>query len=120
MPALDPWQAPVDEIRTRLRSAGIVGLGGAGFPTADKLGASPAVLILNGAECEPYISCDDALLREHALDVVQGGRLLARLGGAAHIVLAVEESMPAAHAAFAAGIAASESGDIDIVRRRKG
>jgi len=116
LPTLDPWQSPIDEIRARLRSAGIVGLGGAGFPTADKLDAGPTVLILNGAECEPYISCDDALLAGQSTDVVLGVRRLARLGGAAHVVLAVDESMPAALAACAAAISASGDGAVELVR----
>ena len=55
---------------------GIVGLGGAVFPTAQKLMQAITAplehLILNGIECEPYISCDDMLMREYAADVIQG------------------------------------------------
>ena len=65
---------------------GIVGLGGAVFPTAasssSAAGASGLRLLLNGAECEPYISCDDMLMRERARDVVFGARILLHALGA--------------------------------------
>jgi Na+-translocating ferredoxin:NAD+ oxidoreductase subunit C len=99
LPALDPWLTDEKLLQQRLRDAGIVGLGGAGFPTVEKMRATPALLVLNGAECEPYIACDDALLRAFAGDVVLGGRLLARLCGATTIVLAVEDAMTDAAAA---------------------
>lgn len=114
LPALDPWLADVASLGQRLREAGIVGLGGAGFPTAEKLQARPALLILNGAECEPYIACDDALLRAHASDVVRGGRLLARLCGAAGIVLAVEDAMPEAAAACREAIGLVGNGEVEL------
>jgi Na+-translocating ferredoxin:NAD+ oxidoreductase subunit C len=103
-PPLDPWSTDPEQLRRRLREAGIVGLGGAGFPTGAKLAGLSATLILNGAECEPYIACDDALLRERADDVVLGGRLLARLCGATTIVLAVEDTMTEAAAACRSAI----------------
>ena len=68
--------------RAHPRRPGVVGLGGAGFPTAGKLSVARDLLVLNGAECEPWIACDDALLREHADEVVRGGRLMARMVGA--------------------------------------
>lgn len=105
MPALDPRTASLDLLRQRLADAGLVGLGGAGFPTAEKLAAGHRLLILNGAECEPVVACDEALLRERADAVLSGGRLLARLAGATRLVLAMEQRMasalPAVHAAMA-------------------
>lgn len=115
MPALDPWQAAPNALLERIRAAGIVGLGGAGFPAAEKLSARSALLILNGAECEPSIACDDALLRERAEDVVLGGRLLARLVGAERILLAVEDAMPQASAACAAAVARVGEGQVTLV-----
>lgn len=105
MPALDPQATPVDALRQRLADAGLVGLGGAGFPTADKLVGSHRLLILNGAECEPVVACDEALLRERADEVVAGGRLLARLCGATRLVLAMEQRMASALPAVNAAIA---------------
>lgn len=81
-----------------IRDAGIVGLGGAVFPTAEKLKAeSPCeLLILNGAECEPYISCDDMLMREHATEIVRGAMTMMELLGAERTVVAIERDKPAA------------------------
>ncbi len=93
---LDPTNTAVDALLERIRDAGIVGLGGAGFPSADKLSIQRKTLILNGAECEPYISCDDRLLRESAEQVLHGGQLLGRIVGAQEIILAIEDRMPQA------------------------
>ncbi|HMB58118.1 MAG TPA: electron transport complex subunit RsxC [Arenimonas sp.] len=114
-PSLDPWNEDVAVLHARIRDAGLVGLGGAGFPTAEKISPRCDVLILNGAECEPYIACDDALLRERANEVVLGGRLLARLIGAQSILLAIEDAMPAALAACAAAISEIAANDIALV-----
>ncbi|MCB1553717.1 MAG: electron transport complex subunit RsxC [Xanthomonadales bacterium] len=94
-----------EALRERVREAGIVGLGGAGFPTADKLGGDRSVLILNGVECEPHIACDDRLLREDARAVLGGGRWLARICGAQQVLIAVEDSMHAAIDALRAVLA---------------
>ncbi|MFA5531939.1 MAG: hypothetical protein WDA11_14905, partial [Thiohalomonadaceae bacterium] len=63
-------------LRNRVRDAGIVGLGGAGFPSYVKLNPGPRTvvdtLIINGAECEPYITADDMLMRERADEVIGG------------------------------------------------
>lgn len=109
LPPLDWTVCDPESLRERLRAAGVVGLGGAGFPTAEKLAAGVELLLLNGAECEPWIACDDALLRVHAGEVLQGGRLLARAIGATRVVLAVEDDMPEALAACAAAL--PEHGD---------
>lgn len=84
--------------------AGIVGMGGAGFPAHVKLneGTATAVdtLIINGVECEPYISCDDRIIREKANYIVSGTRMLQHAIQAKHCVIAVEEDMPEAFAAL--------------------
>lgn len=114
--SLKAWQDLAPEtLRERIRAAGIVGLGGAAFPTAEKLGAARHTLILNGAECEPYIACDDRLLRERADQVVLGGRVLRRASGAERVLLAVEDTMPEASAAVAAAIIAHGAGEIELV-----
>jgi electron transport complex protein RnfC len=91
-----------EELRLQVAAAGIVGLGGALFPTAQKLAAGPALhtLLLNGAECEPYITCDDALLRERPGRVVAGAQLLLAATGIARAVIAVKTDMPAARIAL--------------------
>ena len=115
MPALD-WRAGDPEaLRERIRAAGVVGLGGAGFPTAGKLAVPRELLVLNGAECEPWITCDDALLREHADEVLRGGRLMARVVGACRVLLAIEETMTQALAAARAAAEAVGEGQVEIV-----
>jgi electron transport complex protein RnfC len=111
MPALDPRTTPHDALRQRLADAGLVGLGGAGFPTADKLAAGHRLLVLNGAECEPVVACDETLLRERADEVLAGGRLLARLCGATRLVLAMEQRMASALPAVRTAIAAAADSD---------
>lgn len=113
LPPLDPAGAPIDALRARIADAGIVGLGGAGFPTVAKLDVGRRLLILNGAECEPVVACDEALLRERASEVLDGGRLLARLCGATRILLAMEERMVSALPAVRAALA--ETADIELV-----
>jgi electron transport complex protein RnfC len=83
----------------RIREAGIVGLGGAGFPTRVKLASGKRAidtLVINGAECEPYITCDQRLMRERATEVIEGVRILQHIVQAAACTIAVEDSMPAA------------------------
>ena len=81
-----------------MRAGGIVGLGGAVYPTADKL-ATPVpckTLIVNGAECEPYISCDDMLMRESAAEIVAGALLLTDVLAAPRCIIAIERDKPQA------------------------
>lgn len=88
-----------------IRDCGITGLGGAGFPAHVKIneGVENAVdtLIINGVECEPYITCDDRLIQEKASYVVAGTRMIGHAVQAQHRVIAVESDMPAAYAALA-------------------
>lgn len=83
---------------------GIVGLGGAAFPTANKLESSLCEngpqLLLNGAECEPYISCDQVLMRERAEDIVFGARALLHALCAPSCTIAIEDDVPQAQAAL--------------------
>ncbi|WP_018719294.1 electron transport complex subunit RsxC [Arhodomonas aquaeolei] len=112
-PALDAGADPA-ALRARVHAAGITGLGGAGFPTAAKLADAAGrvhTLVLNGAECEPWISCDDMLMRTRAAAVLSGGRLLARAVGAGRIVVALEAD---AEAALEAVTAAADD-DVEVV-----
>ena len=79
LPALEWQSAAPAQLLARVHDCGIVGLGGAVFPTERKLDRPVATLILNGAECEPYIACDDMLLRERADEVLAGARVMARI-----------------------------------------
>ena len=77
-------------IAERVREAGIVGAGGAGFPTHVKFGAKVETVIANGAECEPLLRCDKAVMRERTEDVLRGLSLLAEATGAARVVIALK------------------------------
>lgn len=113
LPPLPDWAArAADELRARIEDAGIVGLGGAAFPTAGKLGRKVELLVLNGAECEPWIACDEMLLRERAAAVLDGGRIIARIVGAKRVLLAIEDRMRGALAA--AREALGEATDIEL------
>ncbi|MGM0593748.1 MAG: electron transport complex subunit RsxC [Pseudomonadota bacterium] len=111
---LDP-----SELRNIIRDAGIVGLGGAGFPAFIKLnpGARTEIdtLILNGAECEPYISCDDMLMREHADQVVQGARIMRHALHAKQCLIAIEDNKPEAIAAIAKALSHLDEKHIELV-----
>lgn len=91
------------DLRERLRRTGIVGLGGAVFPTSVKTnvtGRAVDTLIINAAECEPYITCDDRLLREQAEKVFEGARILRHIVGASRILVGIEDNKPEAIASL--------------------
>lgn len=99
-PALSDPSA--EDIRARIRDCGIVGLGGAGFPTAVKVAPKTPVdtLIVNGAECEPYLTCDHRLMLEKTDEIVRGARYLAKALGVANIIIGIEANKPDAIALF--------------------
>ena len=103
---LPDWQSlSQDTLIETLRAGGLSGLGGAMFPTAAKLrGEWPDIhtLILNGSECEPYISCDEMLMRERPEAVIEGGLLLARALSAEQVVIGIEDQMGAVRRALEA------------------
>ncbi len=107
------------QLRERIRWAGLVGLGGAAFPSAVKLTPGPDqpihTLILNGAECEPYITCDDMLMRERADQVIEGARVLLHILGARHCLIGVEDNKPEAIAALRRSIEATASDNLELV-----
>ena len=91
------------EILSKVQKAGIVGMGGAGFPTHVKLTVKTPekidYVIANGAECEPYITCDDQLMRTKAAEIVEGMEYMLRLFPNAKGVVVVENNKPEAIAA---------------------
>ena len=97
------------EIRQTLREAGIVGLGGAGFPSFIKL--NPGVhhhvetLIINGVECEPYITCDDMLMRERASGILDGIEIMQYALRVKNCIIAIEDNKPEAIAAMELALA---------------
>ena len=100
---VDPATLTTQEILAKVKAAGIVGLGGAGFPTHVKLAPKdPAAIkyvIANGAECEPYITCDDQLMRTYADEIVAGLKIMLQLFPNAEGVVLIEENKPEAIAA---------------------
>lgn len=100
----DPMTAEKDVLLKAIREAGIVGLGGAAFPTEVKLNP-PAdkkieYLLINGAECEPYLTGDHRMMVERAKYVVDGARIAGRILGARRIMIGVELNKPDAIAAL--------------------
>lgn len=91
-------------LRNRLRDMGIAGLGGAVFPTFIKL--NPGVpqkvqtLLLNGGECEPWITCDDMTMREHAAEIMQGATVMRFMLRAETVLVGIEDNKPQAIAAM--------------------
>lgn len=88
------------DILDDIKAAGIVGMGGAGFPTHVKLSVkNPEIIdyvIANGSECEPYITCDDRLMQDKARGIVEGLRLVLQLFPNAQGVIAIEDNKPEA------------------------
>lgn len=104
-PCEDPASLDHVALVEKIRAAGLAGMGGAGFPTAVKLNPRSTdrveTLILNGTECEPYITADDMLMRVYAGEVVQGALLLARIVGTPkEILVGIEDNKPEAIAAM--------------------
>ncbi|MBU4133921.1 electron transport complex subunit RsxC, partial [bacterium] len=111
----DPSQMAPSEIVEIVRNAGIVGLGGAAFPTDVKLvpphGKKVTTLIINACECEPYLTADESLIKEKALDIIEGVKTAARALSAKKIIIGIEDNK-----AVAAKELLSRSGDrINVV-----
>ncbi|MDO9224410.1 MAG: electron transport complex subunit RsxC [Pseudomonadota bacterium] len=90
-------------LRNRIRDLGLAGLGGAVFPSFIKLnpeGGGIDTLILNGAECEPWITCDDRLMRERAAEILQGVAVMRHMLGAREVLIGIEDDKPEAIAAM--------------------
>lgn len=87
-----------DALRAKIREAGIVGLGGAAFPSHVKYTVKPEIrvetLIINACECEPYLRCDDALMNAYPRQIVAGVRMLKKATGADRCVIAIEDNKP--------------------------
>ena len=100
---LDYRACAPDALRAQLRNFGVVGLGGAVFPSAVKLEVENCpTLILNGGECEPWITCDDVLMRKHASEILQGLAVMRHLLGSSEILIGIEDNKPEALAAMRA------------------
>ncbi|MGY4677609.1 electron transport complex subunit RsxC [Pasteurella sp. P03HT] len=121
----DTWrtQHPIDDFLTqtpeqlieKIYQAGVAGLGGAVFPTAAKIHSAEKqvkLLIINGAECEPYITCDDRLMRDYPEEIIEGTRILRYILRPEKVVIAIEDNKP--EAAEALRRALHGANDIEI------
>ena len=105
----DYRNATPEATRDYLRDAGVVGLGGAVFPSHLKLNPGKTgkldTLVINGAECEPYITCDDMQMRERAAGIVQGVAIMREVLSAGEALIGIEDNKPEAIAAMQAAVA---------------
>ncbi|MGC0994779.1 electron transport complex subunit RsxC [Pantoea agglomerans] len=117
-PLPDYRQHPRADIVQRIHDAGIAGLGGAGFPTSTKLkGGLRGVktLIINAAECEPYITADDRLMQDYAAEVLEGSRILAWVLQAEQVLIGIEDNKPEAIAALKQALGSERDLQIRVI-----
>ena len=111
-PAEHPETLSAAELQSIIREAGIVGMGGAGFPTSVKLtpsaGKTIEMLVINGAECEPYLTADHRLMLEKAAQIIDGLRLIMLALDVKKAIIGVEKNKPDAIAALSEACAAAE------------
>lgn len=128
-PALPRSEAEIEalspaEIIDEIRRCGVVGLGGAAFPTHVKLsvpeGETAEFVLINGAECEPCLTCDDALMRSRAKEIVEGTLLIMKATGAPRGIIGIEENKPEAIRAMreAAGRAGNPGLCVEVLKKK--
>ncbi len=117
MDALSP-----EEIIAAVRACGMVGLGGAAFPSHAKLSVPPErrihTLVVNGCECEPYLTCDHRTMIEYPADLMRGIGYAMRAVGAQHAILGVEDNKPDAVAAITPFLPADGRVTIEMVKTK--
>ncbi len=115
----DYRRQPPAATRDYLRDAGIVGLGGAVFPSHMKLNPGREgqldTLVINGAECEPYITCDDLQMRERAAGIIEGVAILREVLNAGRALIGIEDNKPEAIAAMQAAVRQQGDDKLHIV-----
>jgi len=103
------------QICEAVREAGIVGMGGAGFPTRVKIEPNPRlpkeILIINGCECEPYITCDYRIMLERTDQIIAGIKLARKASGCSRVFIAIEDNKPEAIEAMNAGLKTYANGE---------
>jgi electron transport complex protein RnfC len=111
-----------DAIKNMIHDGGIVGMGGASFPTHVKLSPPEEkpidLLVINGAECEPYLTADHRLMLEKPTEILEGAALFARVLGVRRIIVAIEKNKPDAIAEMRSAVAGREGfsvSDLDVV-----
>lgn len=107
------------DILDAIQAAGIVGMGGAGFPTHVKLSSKNPegidYIIANGSECEPYITCDDLLMQKKNREIVEAIKLILQLFPYAKGIIAIEDNKPEAIKAMEAVCAGEKDIDVQVV-----
>lgn len=110
------------EILDRVKAAGIIGMGGAGFPTHVKLAPKDPdaikYVIANGAECEPYITCDDQLMRTYPEEIVAGVEVMLQLFPNAEGIILIEENKPEAIEAMQKACSGSQKVKVLVVQTK--
>lgn len=104
-----------------VREAGIVGMGGAAFPTNSKIGSTAGKtkdVLINACECEPYITSDDMVMCTRTADVIGGARMLAKVLGAEKSIIAIEDNKPEAIEALKAAAGDDELVEIRVLPTR--
>ncbi len=119
---LDPFKLPRDELAQKIADAGIVGMGGASFPAAVKLSSAidrhVETIVINGSECEPYLTADDRLMTERAEKIILGARLIRHVVGAQKIAIAIEDNKPNAISAMQKAAVGEQQLEIVVVPTR--
>lgn len=112
----NPDELTLDSLAEIIGNAGIVGLGGGTFPSKVKASAKNInTLILNGVECEPYITCDDRLMRERADSIINAAAIIKKVLGANECLIGIEDNKPEAIAEMQRVIGAGNHSNIEVV-----
>lgn len=128
----DTWGelSPVGEVETvdpaliipAVKAAGVCGMGGASFPTHVKMtvpeGKNCDTVIINGCECEPYLTCDQRLMVERASSIADGMRLIMRATGVSKGIIAIEDNKPAAIEAMTKAVEGREGCEVAVVKTK--
>lgn len=117
---LDQWGEPLvvegQGLSDLMRRAGLLGMGGAGFPAHAKYHKPVTTLIINGAECEPNIACDEALMLAQPDRVIRGTSLMMQAAGAEHGLIAIEDTLGGVEAALNAAIESVAANNIRVTK----
>lgn len=118
--APSPWQdLSPEELLNKIHNGGIIGIGGAGFPTHVKLkppaDAKIDTLLLNGAECEPYITADHRQMLEHSKEIIEGAQIILKILGIKQCLIGIESNKPDAIQAMSEASQAANSADCNLI-----
>ncbi len=117
--SFDEGKYSIEEICAAVRKAGIVGMGGAGFPTRVKIEPNPRLpketLIINGCECEPYITCDYRIMLEWTNQIIAGIKLAKKASSCSRVVIGIEDNKPEAIEVFNEALEKTGNYDIKII-----